>query len=323
MGIRKDSSVIAGLAIFLALFTGIRASRAQTPPPPVTVNPIQSTLLQRLGITQSFEKFRDANVNRRGNNPQREAKPPLKSIADPANLQSPDPAVKAAAMIKQDQDLAPQKIKAIKYLATQCCCCDKYKGTPADPKMALLAALDDCTEQVRFAAAQALCQCSGDPCSACNKCGCCDPKIMNKLNKMANEQNDQGCWVEPSARVRAMAAASLEACRRVTAPTTEAPLQPVPAKETEPQKKAPSTKEGTTEPKPYREPTPAKKASHTIESSTFAPPLNAPIASVKPVVYVVPADPTDKTSTSVSKWIKAAPVLDSRWRDLDAAQSAR
>ena len=224
MTVKKDLPVAAGLTVLLVLISSIRESRAQAiPPPPVTINPIQSGIFQRLGITQSFQKVRDANVNRRGNNPQREAKPRLKSIADPANLQSPDPAVKAAAMIKQDQDLAPQKIKAIKYLATQCCCCDKYKGTPADPKMALLAALDDCTEQVRYAAAQALCQCSGDACSNCNKCGCCDPKIMNKLNKMANFQDDKGCWAEPSPRVRAMAAAALEACRQVTAPTVVTP----------------------------------------------------------------------------------------------------
>ena len=42
-------------------------------------------------------------------------------IADPANLQSDNPAIKAAAKAKAEQDLAPQKIKAIKYLATVGC----------------------------------------------------------------------------------------------------------------------------------------------------------------------------------------------------------
>lgn len=314
MTFKKDLPIAAGLTILLALSTGIRESRGQAAPAaPVTLNPVQSGLFQRLGITQSFQKVRDARVNRNGNNPQREAKPPLKSIADPANLQSPDPSVKAAALIKQDQDLAAQKIKAIKYLATQCCCCDKYKGTPADPKMALLASLDDCTEQVRYAAAQALCQCAGSPCASCGKCGCCDPKIMNKLNKMANGQDDRGCWLEPSERVRGMATTSLEHCRQVTRPTTAPTLAP-PPRETEPLKKTPGPKEMPTPPKPYTEPATKSKTTMTmvqpIESTGYFAPIEAANPGFKPAVGVVVPDPTDPSSGSITRRLEMVPIAD-------------
>ena len=311
MTIKKGLSVSAGLAILAALVAGVQESRGQAavPPPPITINPIQSGVLQRLGITQSFQKVRDANVNRRGNHPEREAKPPLKAIADPANLQSPDPSVKAAALIKQDQDLAPQKIKAIKYLATQCCCCDKYKGTPADPKLALMASLDDCTEQVRYAAAQALCECAGDPCEVCHRCGCCDPQIMNKLNKMANQQDDKGCYSEPSARVRGMAAAALQACRNVTAPTVVTPT-PIP-RETEPLRKAPGVKEVPTEAAPRTSPLPAPP-NRSTESSTYVPTAEAPATLLQPVVYAVAPDPTEAPASSPARSLNATFVGDSR-----------
>jgi hypothetical protein len=74
----------------------------------------------------------------------------------PANLESQNPALKAAAKVKSEEDLAPQKIKAIKYLATIGCGC--YPGV----REALLAALDDCTESVRYEAAIAFCQAAGN-----------------------------------------------------------------------------------------------------------------------------------------------------------------
>ncbi len=173
------------------------------------------TLWNFLGIPQGVNKIRDATVNPKGNHPKLERKPPMKRIADPENLESPNDAIKVAAKIKADADLAPQKIKAIKYLATVCCGCAKNKE---DLKDALLGALEDCTEEVRYQAAIALCHCSGNLCAACNYTSCCDPKVVAKLKKVAEGQDAHGCWIEPSPRVRAAAANALAACEQVAPP---------------------------------------------------------------------------------------------------------
>jgi hypothetical protein len=175
-----------------------------------------------LGFPQGVQKVEDARLNRSGDNPDRERTPALKRIADPANQQSPNPAIKAAAKAKADADLAPQKIKAIKYLATVCCGCAKNKD---DVKDALLAALDDCTEEVRYEAAMALCQCAGNVCVTCNSGSCCDAKVMNKLLKVSEGKDEQGCWLEASARVRAVAANGLNACREVRGPQSPTPVE--------------------------------------------------------------------------------------------------
>jgi len=180
-----------------------------------------------LGIPQGTQKVRDARLNRRGNNPDRERVDPLKRIADPENLKSDNPAIKTAAQAKAEADLAPQKIKAIKFLATVCCCCSQYK---AEVKKALLAALSDCTEEVRYEAAVALCQCAGDPCTICNRCSCCDPDIMGKLAEMADGKAPNGCYLEASPRVREAARNALKGCEEVFRPTGPgpgpAPLRP-------------------------------------------------------------------------------------------------
>ena len=76
-----------------------------------------------------------------------EAKPPLLAITDPANMtEDSPPAVKAAAEIKAQEDQAAQKIKALRYLATIGC-----GGCYPDVEDAFLAALDDCTEEVKEA----------------------------------------------------------------------------------------------------------------------------------------------------------------------------
>jgi hypothetical protein len=208
----------AVLAILVALGAGARAAAADgaaVQPPP--------TLWNFLGIPQGVHKVQDAVLNKTGNHPNRERTPALKQIADPANLNSPNPAIKIAAKVKADADLAPQKIKAIKYLATTCCGCAKNKD---DVKDALLAALDDCTEEVRYEATMALCQCAGSPCALCNASGCCDAKVMNKLLKVSEGKDEQGCWLEPSARIRAVAANGLNACRQVRAPSIAEQVEP-------------------------------------------------------------------------------------------------
>ena len=106
-----------------------------------------------LGIPQGVNKVRDATSNHFGNHPDAERTNPLTRIADPANLDPKMPkSIQTAAKIKQQEDLAPQKIKAIKYLATVGCGCYQKMGV----REALLESLDDCTEDVRYEAAKAL-----------------------------------------------------------------------------------------------------------------------------------------------------------------------
>lgn len=132
--------------------------------------------------------------------------PPPPPIDDPANLESPNPAVKAAAEVKAEEDAAPAKAQALEYLASVGC------GCYPDVQDALLAGLDDCTEVVRFAAAQALFKAAGHPCQTCKSSACCGPKVRQKLMQIAYDTTDTGCYYEPSARVRRVARLALEAC---------------------------------------------------------------------------------------------------------------
>jgi len=165
---------------------------------------------------------RDSLLNRTGENPDWERKPPLKRIADPANLEDEKPeALKAAAKVKADQDLKEQKIKAIKYLATVGCGCPNYKE---DVITGLLAALSDCDEEVRYEAAVAFCKTSENPCKTCPSGDCCDPDVMRKLDELANGTDDKGCALEPSPRVRAAARLALNTCVRSRGPLEQQPL---------------------------------------------------------------------------------------------------
>ena len=75
---------------------------------------------------------------------------------------------------------------------------------------ALLAALDDCTEEVRYQAAIAFCEAAGNPCQNCDRNGCCNAAVMTKLEEMAHGQDEKGCFKEASSRVRAAAENALE-----------------------------------------------------------------------------------------------------------------
>ncbi|NQU23374.1 MAG: hypothetical protein HQ567_19005 [Candidatus Nealsonbacteria bacterium] len=194
-----------GLAVILFGIGGtFSVANAAEPPGGVT------TVWNMLGIPQGIQGFRDATLNRGGRFPGLERKPPLKRIGDPANLAEDQPkVVQDAAKIKIEEDLAKQKIKAIKYLAQIGCGCHK------DVDAALLDALDDCTEEVRYEAAMAFCNAAGDPCDTCTGSGCCNAKTMTKLYDVAYGQDASGCYKERSTRVRAAAQTSLRACRRV------------------------------------------------------------------------------------------------------------
>jgi len=176
-------------------------------------NPMQvPTIWDKLGVTGATARLRDATINRNGNFPGLESKPPLLKLADPANLAPEKPEViKAAAKIKQDQDLKKQKVKAIKFLAEVGCGC--YNKDDAVAK-ALLEALGDCDPDVKKAAIEAISQNAG----ACNQCRsgcettCCSEEIIKKLQDMATGMDDHGCFNEPDRQIRSLAAAAARAC---------------------------------------------------------------------------------------------------------------
>lgn len=178
----------------------------QAPPPP----PRQATLWSFLGIPQTYTSVRDNWDNRNGNRPRQERKPNLVRLADPQNLESPNPAIKKAAEIKKEEDLAKQKIKAVKYLTKIGCGCYNRDGSITD---ALLKALDDCTEDVRYETVKAITDAAnGEACVNCKNKSCCSEELSNKLYEMAYERDDAGCYLEPSERVRQAAAEALRAC---------------------------------------------------------------------------------------------------------------
>jgi hypothetical protein len=190
----RSHSTLFTLSLLLALAT-TGAALGQSPP----------TVWHHLGIPQGWQRWRDATANRRGNRPGLERKPPLKALADPANLKSDIPAIKAAAEIKTQEDLRQQKIKALKYLAQVGCGC--YGGVAE----ALAAALEDCTEEVRLEAAMAIDQAVSCRCDVCQKT-CCTKELAAKMYERAYERDADGCFLEPSERVRAALETAIASC---------------------------------------------------------------------------------------------------------------
>lgn len=280
--------------------------------PTMAQDKVPPEFVQQNTFRKFFEvgRVRDSVLNARGNNPDAERKPALKAISDPQNLLSDNPAIKAAAKIKRDQDAAPQKIKAIKYLGTICCFCNEYKD---EVKKALLAALDDCNEAVRYEAALAVCHCAGTPCKLCHGGGCCDAVLMTKLQKMATGQDDKACFFEPSCRVRQAAQAALDNCKQVHRPTTPPGTTPG---------KPPVIEEVPVTPGPVPTPAPPKVVPPGIKPApgpgpVIPPPPSAtnvePTAgsSVKSASYTMLID---SAAAKNAQWPKAAPLLDSRWQ---------
>jgi hypothetical protein len=184
----------------------------------------KQTLPEFLGITALCGGVR-GGVDRFRNHlgkiwPGLEAKPELLALTDPANLASPNPAVAEAAKVKAEEDAAAQKAKAIAYLATVGC-----SGCYPGVEKAILDALDDCTEVVRFAGVSALRSTAGEPCKNCRTSACCSQPVREKLEKLAYEQDANGCYVEPSDRVRRVARLALCSCSSV--PLKTAPTRPL------------------------------------------------------------------------------------------------
>ncbi len=277
-------AVVACVAIFLGGCT-------VHPTPPVV------TVWNKLGIPQACNAAHANFFNRTGNHPQWEKKPPLKRIADPLNFESPNPAIKAAAEIKAEEDLAPQKIKALKYLATIGCGCYDKEGKV---EAAILAGLEDCTEDVRRTAAETVLQLaqSCGPCGCCYT-SCCTAKIQEKLQDMAYGETD-GCWHEPSAEVRAIALQALTACPPIPVDPVEeeilretVPTPPVPSpRETAPPEAGqplppipPPAPMETSAPAPRQEPVLQKTESIQLTTANSALPQQAGAMSAPIFVY--------------------------------------
>ncbi len=185
--------------------------------------PPQMTLPQFLGIRGLFGGLRMIGQrirNRLGSRfPGLESKPPILAITDPANMgEDASPAVKAAAEAKAEEDKAPQKAKAIRYLASLGC----GKCYP-DTEAALLAALEDCTELIRYETVKGLRESAGDPCQCCRENSCCSPELLKKLYELAYEMNGAGCYIEPSARVRRYARLVIRGCGGVQTEVSQEP----------------------------------------------------------------------------------------------------
>jgi hypothetical protein len=188
------------LACLVASSTG-----CVVPQTPVT------TVWQKLGIPQNTARLRDGLINRRGNFPGLEKKPPLLKIADPANLQPEKPdMLKAAAKIKQEQDLKKQKLKALKYLAEINCGCYNKDGAV---EAAFLEALSDCDPDIRTAAIEGLEKAAGNcKCKTGCETTCCTKKLLDKLQDIATGVDDKGCFKEPVPEIRKAAKAVFCKC---------------------------------------------------------------------------------------------------------------
>ncbi len=230
--IRRSSAVIvlAGL-VAMSLASGCASLPPAAPPPtaPAAATagattivavappaPPAMTLPKFLGLDVAFAGLRGIGMrvrNRLGTRfPGLEPKPPVLSIADPANMnENASPAVKAAAEAKAEADQAPQKAKAIRYLASLGC----GKCYP-DTEKALLAAMEDCNEQIRYEAVAGLRKSIGDQCGCCRQDSCCTPKLVQKLYDLAYGVDESGCHVEPSSRIRRNARLAICACGSVS-----------------------------------------------------------------------------------------------------------
>lgn len=239
------------------------------------------TLLEFLGLCQIAEgigKAATCGLSVLGSCfPGLEPKPALVPITA-AGGEGASPAVQAAADIKAEEDKAAQKIKAIRYLAgLGCVKC--YSGI----EEAFLAALEDCTEEVRFEAAKGLREAAGNPCHICSATSCCSPKIVEKLQEIAEKTDSQGCYVEPSPRVRRMARLALNRCSGRTLAVEE---EPTPAE-------GPA---GDTAEEPIPPPPEGQATTHRTQAAIalFESPDAAPFAAGPPdPTPTTPSVPTD------------------------------
>jgi hypothetical protein len=191
--------------------------------------------------------------------------PPVLPINDPANLNSSNPAVAAAAAAKRDEDAAPQKIAALEYLATRGC-----SSCVPGAEEAMLSGLEDCTESVRFAAATAIYEAAGKPCRVCKAGNCCTTKMREKLWELGFKVDENtGCPVEPSPRVRREARLALRAC----GPDCNPPVPPPPKPTEGPDLELPTPVNPATRVSPAPSAPAPDPAAEAVPDSVSRPPL--------------------------------------------------
>jgi hypothetical protein len=272
------------------------------------------TLWQFLGVKGAFtdimaliEKLRNCLGSEF---PGLESTPPLLAITNPANASSSNPAVAAAAGAKADEDAAPQKIKAIRYLATLGC-----SGCYPDIEDALLASLDDCTEAVRYEAAKAFRELSGRSCATCKTKSCCSPKVRKKLDEVANKM-EKNCYKESSARVRRMARLALAGCGGGTTPTATPQEGPSEAPPEKGKGKTAADDDATTKALAalVNAGAGAAPAAGAATTTNATPSVNADVKAAAAQIRVsqTPMDCGCGTSQSASVFIPAAPAAASQ-----------
>lgn len=242
-------------------------------------------------------------------------------MADAFKKAPPGSAMNVANKIKTEEKKAPLKIKALRYLATQDCNC--Y------PEVidAILAALEDCTEEVRYEALKALHRCKTEGGKHCKSCagkkscptddpfcaGCncqCKEKVIQRLQEYLLKRDEFGCYKEQSARCRDLAAQMIQECLTLRQPPPPEATGPVETKEP---KVAPETA-----PRVRPETGAMKKSAGeqpvAKKNSILALPVSGPAARARGEAKEVanPAQATEKmvapASTSTKSSAIAAPV---------------
>ena len=303
---RKRSIRILGVISLSCAACGSAWAQAPATPTP--------TLWSFLGIPQAAKHLHETIPNRFGKHPGLEKKPPLKPLAAAENLKSEVPAIKKAAEMKQAEDMKAQKIKAVKYLASIGCGCYNKDGSITD---ALVGALDDCTEEVRYETVLAILEgAKGGACASCSQKSCCSKSLTKKLSDMAYERDDEGCYLEPSARIREAAVKALCTCcpnrgpQEYLAPIMEpvAPTPAVPGEEVPregPAVEAPAPLKTTSIPSPARETTIITSKPSFIPRGSLRN-ASHEISAVAPIV--TPEQATIQTYDSLSARIVKAEV---------------
>ena len=220
------SAVTAIPALGCAVATPATPAVAETAAAAAPAAPTPPSLPQFLGVPQAAKGVCNLSTrirSRLGSRfPGLEPKPPLLPITDPTNQgENATPEVKAAAEQKAKADKADQKIKAIHYLTSEGGCGDCFPET----EKAIVEALKDCNEEIRFATVKGLRNSAGCKCTTCKTNSCCTQDILAQIYKMAYEVNEQGCHCESSSRIRRLARITLNNCGGYI---PEAPKQELP-----------------------------------------------------------------------------------------------
>jgi serine/threonine protein kinase len=153
----------------------------------------------------------------------------LETIASAAHMQSPVPAIKAAAQIASDKALNKSKLQALEYLART-----GWNGYPGVSE-SFVAAMDDLTEEVRFTAVACLAKYYG-----IDREHPLNPEIDERLRALTEARLASGDFVESSERIRKEATAILEkhplpaSMRKRQPPAMAQPSSPAPPVQTGP-----------------------------------------------------------------------------------------